>query len=76
MRRRTRNKIDTIYRRAHLTNTSLDNLTRRLDRIEWLLHNLQPNLREVLFAKPEQDLDEWYKDNKLNIERLASEGMA
>jgi hypothetical protein len=76
MRRRTRNKIDTIYRRAHLTNTSLDNLTRRLDRIEWLLHNLQPNLREVLFAKPEQDLDQWYKENKKHVEYLGKQGMA
>jgi hypothetical protein len=79
MRRRkkkTRELVEDLIMRTRYTNNQIDNIVRRTDRIEWYVHNLQPNLREVLFSKPEQDLDKWYKDNKLNIERLANEGMA
>ena len=73
MRRRQREQLESIYLRVMNIRTQLEHQYRRMDRIEWYLHNMAPNEKEVLFSKPEMDVDEWYEENKWNLRRLAEQ---
>lgn len=74
MRRRQRDQLESIYLRVMSIQTQLEHQYRRIDRIELLLHEMAPNEREVLFSKPEMDVDEWYEENKWSLRRLAKRG--
>lgn len=74
MRRRQREQLESIYLRVMAIRTQLERQYQRIDRIELLLHEMAPNKREVLFSKPEMDVDEWYEENKLSLHRLAQKG--
>lgn len=74
MRRRQRDQLESVYLRVMSIQTQLEHQYRRIDRIELLLHEMAPNEREVLFSKPEMDVDEWYEENKLSLHRLAKKG--
>ena len=73
MRRKQREQLESIYLRVMNIRTQLEHQYRRMDRIELLLHEMAPNEREVLFSKPEMDIDEWYEENKWNLRRLAEQ---
>ena len=80
MRRKQREQLESIYLRVMNIRTQLEHQYRRMDRfewylhnIEWYLHNMAPNEKEVLFSKPEMDIDEWYEENKWNLRRLAEQ---